>query len=289
PPIGQSLASSSPHPPAPLERDVRPYFSHRANLGSLNPQSRANPSPPPNTHPYMDHSRTPSIGGRPMTPSQLQSQGPSGLSHMAQAQTSQAQSQMMQSNTYAQPHGGPSHMQQMQTHQQNQFSHRHNSSGGSSHSGLHQRQPSRGEEMSMLRQQQQQQQQEREYHMSREREHRMEVDRQYKEREAQFQQHQQQEQQRYGQHRTPQPFQQQPLSGPPPQMLSLREQARIEADQSYRDARNREQYEQEMHMRRIQEDEERMRYDYRSSSGMMGRSSAGGYGGGFPPPGSHRR
>ncbi|KAG9748646.1 hypothetical protein KCU59_g3865, partial [Aureobasidium melanogenum] len=237
----------------------------------------------------MDHSRTPSIGGRPMTPSQLQSQGPSGLSHMAQAQTSQAQSQMMQSNTYAQPHGGPSHMQQMQTHQQNQFSHRHNSSGGSSHSGLHQRQPSRGEEMSMLRQQQQQQQQEREYHMSREREHRMEVDRQYKEREAQFQQHQQQEQQRYGQHRTPQPFQQQPLSGPPPQMLSLREQARIEVDQSYRDARNREQYEQEMHMRRIQEDEERMRYDYRSSSGMMGRSSAGGYGGGFPPPGPHRR
>ncbi|KAG9516665.1 hypothetical protein KCV07_g6654, partial [Aureobasidium melanogenum] len=288
PPIGQSLASSSPHPPAPLERDVRPYFSHRTNLGSLNPQSRANPSPPPNTHPYMDHSRTPSIGGRPMTPSQLQPQGPSGLSHMAQAQTAQAQSQMMQSNPYAQPHSGPSHMQQMQAHQQNQFSHRHNSSGGSSHSGLHQRQPSRGEEMSMLRQQQQQQQ-EREYHMSREREHRMEVDRQYKEREAQFQQHQQQEQQRYGQHRTPQPFQQQPLSGPPPQMLSLREQARIEADQSYRDARNREQYEQEMHMRRIQEDEERMRYDYRGSSGMMGRSSAGGYGGGFPPPGPHRR
>ncbi|KAI4728721.1 hypothetical protein E4T49_03467 [Aureobasidium sp. EXF-10728] len=287
PPMSQGLASSSPHPPAPLERDVRPYFSHRANLGSLNPQSRANPSPPPNTHPYMNHSRTPSIGGRPMTPSQLQPQGPSGLSHMTQAQPAQAPSQVMQSNPYAQPHGGPSHMQQVQTHQQNQYSHRHNSSGGSSHSGMHQRQPSRGEEMSMLRQQQQQQQQEREFHMSREREHRMEVDRQYKEREAHF--HQQQEQQRFAQHRTPQPFQQQPLSGPPPQMLSLREQARIEADQSYRDARNREQYEQEMHIRRIQEDEERMRYDYRNPNGMMGRSSTGGYGGGFPPPGPHRR
>ena len=146
----------------------------------------------------------------------------------------------------------------------------------------------------MLRQQQQQQQQqEREFHMSREREHRMEVDRQYKEREAQFHQHQQQqEQQRYTQHRTPQPFQQQPLSGPPPQILSMREQARIEADQSYRDARNREQYEQEMHIRRIQEDEERMRYDYRNPNGMMGRNSGGGYGGGgagFPPPGPHRR
>jgi serine/arginine repetitive matrix protein 2 len=293
PPMGHNLASSSPHPPAPLERDVRPYFSHRANLGSLNPQSRANPSPPPNTHPYMNHSRTPSVSGRPITPSQLQPQGPSGLSHMAQAQNSQAQSQVMQANPYSQPHGGPSHMQQIQAHQQNQFSHRHNSSGGSSHSGLHQRQTSRGEEMTLLRQQQQQQQQqEREFHMSREREHRMEVDRQYKEREAQFHQHQQQEQQRFAQHRTPQPFQQQSLSGPP-QILSMREQARIEAEQGYRDARNREQYEQEMHIRRIQEDEERMRYDYRNPNGMMGRSSGGGgYGGGgagFPPPGPHRR
>jgi len=212
---------------------------------------------------------------------------------MAQAQTAQAQSQIMQANPYSQPHGAPSHMQQIQAHQQNQFSHRHNSSGGSSHSGLHQRQTSRGEEMTMLRQQQQQQQQqqEREFHMSREREHRMEVDRQYKEREAQFHQHhQQQEQQRYAQHRTPQPFQQPPLSGPP-QILSMREQARIEADQSYRDARNREQYEQEMHIRRIQEDEERMRYDYRNPNGMMSRSSGGGYGGsaGFPPSGPHRR
>jgi hypothetical protein len=208
---------------------------------------------------------------------------------MAQAQTAQAQSQIMQGNPYSQPHGGPSHMQQIQAHQQNQFSHRHNSSGGSSHSGLHHRQTSRGEEMSMLRQQQQQQQQEREFHMSREREHRMEVDRQYKEREAQFQQHQQQEQQRYAQHRTPQPFQQQPLSGPP-QILSLREQARIEAEQGYRDARNREQYEHDMHIRR-QEEEERMRYDYRNPNGMMSRNSGGGYGGsaGFPPPGSHRR
>jgi serine/arginine repetitive matrix protein 2 len=294
PPMGHNVTSSSPHPPAPLERDVRPYYSHRANLGSLNPQSRANPSPPPNTHPYMNHSRTPSVSGRPMTPSQLQPQGPSGLSHMTQAQPTHAQSQIMQSNPYPQQHGGPSHMQQIQAHQQNQFSHRHNSSGGSSHSGLHQRQTSRGEEMTMLRQQQQQQQQqEREFHMSREREHRMEVDRQYKEREAQFHQHQQQqEQQRYTQHRTPQPFQQQSLSGPPPQILSMREQARIEADQSYRDARNREQYEQEMHIRRIQEDEERMRYDYRNPNGMIGRNSGGGYGGGgagFPPPGPHRR
>ncbi|KAI5205789.1 hypothetical protein E4T39_02812 [Aureobasidium subglaciale] len=290
PPMGQNLASSSPHPPAPLERDVRPYFSHRANLGSLNPQSRTNPSPPPNAHPYMNHSRTPSIGGRPLTPSQLQSQGPAGMSHMAQAQTSQAQPQLTQGNPYSQGHGGPSHMQQqMQTHQQNQYGHRHNSSGGSSHGGLHQRQPSRGEEMSMLRQQQQQQQQqqqERDFHMSREREHRMEVDRQYKEREAHF--HQQQEQQRYAQHRTPQPFPQQSLPGAPPPALSLREQARIEAEQSYRDARHRDQYEQEMHVRRIQEDEERMRYEYRNPSGMMGRSSANGYGGGFPPP-PHRR
>ncbi|THY61997.1 hypothetical protein D6C98_01742 [Aureobasidium pullulans] len=293
PPMGQNLTSSSPHPPAPLERDVRPYYSHRANLGSLNPQSRANPSPPPNTHPYMSHSRTPSIGGRPMTPSQLQPQGPAAMSHMAQAQTAQAQAQIMQSNPYSQAHAGPTHMQQMHNHQQSQFSHRHNSSGGSSHGGLHQRQPSRGEEMAMMRQQQQQQQQEREFHMSREREHRMgmDMDRQYKEREAQYHQahhqQQQQEQQRYGQHRTPQPFQQQPLSGPP-QMLSLREQARIEADQSYRDATNRERYEQEMHVRRMQDEEERSRYDYRNPGGMMGRSSAGGYGGGFPPP-PHRR
>lgn len=283
PSMAQNLTSSSPHPPTPLEREVRPYFSHRANLAGLNQQSRSNPSPPPNAHPYMTHSRTPSLGGRPMTPSQMQSQGSSVMPHMAPAQTSQAQPQLMQPGLY----GGPSHLQQIQAHQKNQFHHRHNSSGGSSQSGLHQRQPSRGEEMMR---QQQQQQQEREFHINREREHRMEVDRQYKEREAQFQaqQHQQQEHQRYAQHRAAQPFPPQPLSAQP--FVSLREQARIEADQSYRDARDRERYEQEMHNMRArmqQEEEERMRYDYRGPSNMMGRSSAGGYGG-FPPP-PHRR
>lgn len=264
----QPPLSSSPHPPSAMERDMRSYY--RAPLGALNSEARHNPSPPPHAHPFMQHSRTSSIGqaSTPVPPQQRA---------MQPGQTPQSQTaQILQPNPYAQPPGPAAHVQQMHAQHQNQMQHTHNASI----SGMHQRQYSRGEDMSRQPEQ-----------VYRERE-RMEIERQQREREAHYQAQQQQEQQRFAQHR---PLQQ-PLQASHSQSmsaqsngLSIREQSRREAESFYREEQHRrERYEQEvrehemMQQRRRQEEEERLRY-----GGLVGRRTPQG-GMGYPPP-QHRR
>ncbi|KAK5119943.1 hypothetical protein LTR85_007019 [Meristemomyces frigidus] len=135
-----------------LERDTRPYFSHRAAaLGALNQPTRGNPSPPP--HNMIGHSRTPSLTMQP-------SQPPAREQHPAlQGQQPQhgqrGPVQPLHSNPYAQQPAGTPFSQPPPQQVQNHAHHAHNGSLGAGFPGMHHRAPSRED---VLRRQQQDEQ-----------------------------------------------------------------------------------------------------------------------------------
>lgn len=296
PPASQPPLSGSPHPSTPLTAEARSYFPHhRAVLGGLNSQARNNPSPPPNNHPFMQHSRTPSLG-QSTTPAPGQTPA---MQHVQQPSSSASQTApSLQSNPYAPPSSAAYEMQQMHAQQQSQLHHAHNSSVGPGHPGLHRRQPHPDEEyyMQLGREVLRDVRHERmEMDRSMERQH---IDRQVREREAHFQAQQQaqaQEQHHYaaqGYGRAPpalhpshaQPFPAQSAG------LSLREQSRREAaDAMHRDALNREGQmrrdvyqpevrEHEHMLQRRYEDEDRFRYEQSlRDSGYPGGGRLPGY------------
>lgn len=303
PPTSQPPLSSSPHPPTPLVPEARPYFPHHRTsvLGGLNSQNRHNPSPPPNNHPFLQHSRTPSLG-QSITSAQAQ---PQGVQHVSHAQGTAAQAVP---NAYAQSPGPVNHMQQMQ--QQNHMRHSHNSSLGSLgpvHANLHRRPINPEEEYFMQQQlhqqQQQQQQREREYQRGEQmRAERIDMERQQMDRHYQAQQQQQQQQQaqqqeqqnHYAAHYRPPPQSMrqshpQPFGSQSPG-LGIREQSRREAENMHRDAMHREgqrsrdpyqseREEEEVMRRRYEENEnQRQRYEQIRDGGYQGgRLSGSGY------------
>lgn len=276
PPTSQPPLSSSPHPPTPLTSEARPYFSHHRTsiLGGLNSHGRHNPSPPPNDHTYLHHSRTGSFS-QPLTPAPSQGQAMQQVQQQSQAAQSGPN---LQPNPYAS--GSTSHAQQIQGQQQNQMRHAHNTSVGP---GIQRRQM----EDDYYR--------EAAFREGQERQERL--DRQARQHEAQFQAQQRERDQQsiYGsQYRqTPLSLQQSHQHAyAPPQAtgMSLREQSAIEAEARLRDAHIREgqmrrdtyqsearDYDSMMQQRRRQGDEERLRYEQLRDGGYPGGRLSGGY------------
>ncbi|TKA68314.1 hypothetical protein B0A55_08613 [Friedmanniomyces simplex] len=299
-----TIQPSQPSPPPTLEREVRPYFSHRAAaLGGLNQAGRANPSPPP--HSILGHSRTPSLTMQANQP--LREQRPV-------VPTQQAQHSGHGAALHPNPYAQQPVSQPPQPEARNHAHHSHNSSLTSGFPPFHQRVPSHEE---VMRQEQQQQHafaalREREEMERRRRDHQHEFD--FRQREAYFAQqrqqqlHQEDDRERERQQRQqpmfarrpppppppPQPLQPPPFNGPafaqdrPP--ASLRDQAKREMEAAMRhqemtveqrmlqeDAMLREQHERrhfdEQSRRRQQQHEEAFR-----------RQTPLGGGFGHPPP-----
>lgn len=136
----QGPPSSSTPAPA-LERDVRPYFSHRTGvLGSLSGPQRGNPSPPP--HAVIGHSRTPSLTMQ--GPSQPPREQRGLMQGQSQGQAGGPPAQPLQPNPYAQP--PPPFGQPPPGQAQNHAHHAHNTSIGGAF-GMHSRSMSRDEPM----------------------------------------------------------------------------------------------------------------------------------------------
>ena len=297
--LGQT---SQPSPPTPtLERDVRPYYSHRAVLGSIT-QSRMNPSPPPIGG--MDHSRRSSFTAQQGQHSREQSQ--SGLTSQQQSATHQP-AQPLQPNPYATQQ--PSTFAQHQQGQvQNQSRHSHNSSVGGSFPGLHHRTMSREDHTRQAQVQREREEQERRWRQQREA---LDAERR---REEQFtaRRHQEQERERERQqqalHRGPPP---QPLQPPPfsggafgqSRSLDLRGQSRMETEMAIREEQERQHQQQDAHMRRQQaeqqdaqmkrqqtalRDREQEEFRRRQEESLFQRRTPLGGGYGIPPPGPRR-
>lgn len=135
----QQAPPSSATPAPALERDVRPYFSHRPGvLGSLSGPQRGNPSPPP--HAMIGHSRTPSLTTQ--GPSQPPREQRGFMQGQQQGQAAGPPAQPLQPNPYSQP---PQSFGQAPPGQaQNHAHHAHNNSIGGGF-GLHSRNISRDE------------------------------------------------------------------------------------------------------------------------------------------------
>ncbi|KAK0304520.1 hypothetical protein LTR01_007313 [Friedmanniomyces endolithicus] len=297
----QSNQRSQPSPPPPpLERDVRPYFSHRASaLGGLNQPGRANPSPPP--HSVLGHSRTSSLT---MQANQSMREQRSVLP------TQQAQhighGAALHPNPYAQQPAGSPLLQAPQPEARNHAHHSHNSSLPGGFPPFHQRAPNRDEAIrhehqqqhaiAALRERDEMERQRRDHHEF-----------EFRQREAFFvqqrQQHQHQEEDRDHQQR------QQPLFArgpppPPPQPLqpptfngqafapdrppaSLREQSKREMEAAMRQQEMTEERMQEdalmreQHERRHFEEQSRRRQQHEEA---FRRQTPLGGGFGHPPP-----
>lgn len=271
--LGKPLQPPQANQPT-LERDTRPYFSHRAAaLGQLNQPTRANPSPPPHT--VIGHSRTPSLTMQPSQPPPREQHGVQQSQHGQRGPV-----QPLHSNPYAQQPAGTPFSQAPPQQVQNHSHHAHNGSLGGGFPGMHQRGPSR--EDALRRQQQDEQafaaaaQREREEHEWRRQDQLRErmTDRELREMEQQQRHHaeqfyaqqrqQQQEQERHQQAfaRGPPPqHQQAPVFGGPvfPQPtgnIGLRDQAKRDLEAAMRDEQLRQQDDQ----RRVQQ-EDRMRFE----------------------------
>ncbi|KAK5111202.1 hypothetical protein LTR62_005230 [Meristemomyces frigidus] len=118
--------SRQPTPPPTLEREVRPYFSHRSSvLSALNQPGRAVPSPPPPPHGSLPHARNSSV-----TVQQAQApprdQRPSIPGQPGSALGSAVQA--MHSSPYTPPASGNLFRPGMQPEARNHAHHSHNSS-----------------------------------------------------------------------------------------------------------------------------------------------------------------
>lgn len=277
--LQQQVSQSEPSPPT-LERDVRPYYPHRAALGSLNQSNRANPSPPP--HPLMAHSRTPSLTAQAIQSSrdqrpQLSNQQPTHPAHQ----------HPQLSNPFAQHPSSSSFNPAQPAHGHNHAHHSHNSSVGGGFPGMHHRGLSR--EDAIRHEQSIMAQREREELERRWRQDSIDAERRA---EAQFFAQRQQEQERQ-QHvfargpPPPQPLHPPTLAGPsfmPNRLGSLREQSMREAEvtmEEHRRMQDAERRRQDEYMRDREEDHRRRQQDE-----MFRRQTP--LGGGYRPPTGQR-
>ncbi|KAK1057945.1 hypothetical protein LTR74_013790 [Friedmanniomyces endolithicus] len=299
----QSSQRGQPSPPPPLERDVRPYFSHRTSaLGGLNQPGRANPSPPP--HSVLGHSRTSSLTMQANQPLREQ---------RSVVPTQQAQhighGAALHPNPYAQQPAGSPLPQLPQPEARNHAHHSHNSSLTGGFPPFHQRAPTRDE---AIRQEHQQQHafaalRERD---EMERQRRAHHEFEFRQREAFFVQQRQQQQQHQEEDREHQQRQQPlfargPPPPPPPQPLqplafkgqafapdrppaSLREQSKREMEAAMREQEITEERMQEdalmreQHERRHFEEQSRRRQQLHEEAFRRQTPLGGGFG--HPPP-----
>ncbi|OQO03611.1 hypothetical protein B0A48_10276 [Cryoendolithus antarcticus] len=210
--LGQSSQSSpanAAQAPA-LEREVRPYYSHRSSLlGGIGDVGRANPSPPP-PRMLMGHSRTPSLTGQ--GPTQPPRERAGFLPSQQQQQQSQQQGggttgPSLQGSAFSQP-APPPFGHSLSRPPQDQLRHGHNTSISGGFPTLqqqqqHQRTQSRDDiirseqQLFNARQQQQHQEQEWQQRMQDERRMREEQDRRlHEERDREQQQRRMQDERR---------------------------------------------------------------------------------------------
>ncbi|KAK5135958.1 hypothetical protein LTR08_004416 [Meristemomyces frigidus] len=305
-----------------LERDARPYLSHRTSvLGALNQPTRANPSPPP--HPVTGHSRTPSLTTQPHQPPPREQHAVVPGQHPQHGHRGPVQP--LHSNPYAQQPTVPPFSQAPPQQVQSHAHHSHNSSLGGGFPGMHHRGPSRDDHV-----RQQQADQEIAARRRDELEWRRRQEQEVRERMPERQMHeseiQEMERQRAEQFYMQQRFHQQQAFGhgpPPPQQVlhqaafngpafgqqragvglrdqalreteaaMLEEQRRIQQQQQQQQQQQRQHGEDRMHYEAAMRDQERQEMDFRrrqQDAAMFARRTPLGNGFGHPPPQPPRR